>query len=160
MAGHSKWANIKHRKGRQDAKRGKPVRQADPGDRGGRTERGGDIASNRRWPPRCKRRGTTLFRRTTSSEQSPVAQVASRASPTSRSGTRDMPRWRGGVRAGPHGQPQQGGARRFGRPSLGTTAALESPARSATCSNNAATCWRPGTKTQSSWPLSRGVQTT
>ena len=23
MAGHSKWANIKHRKGRQDAKRGK-----------------------------------------------------------------------------------------------------------------------------------------
>ena len=22
MAGHSKWANIKHRKGRQDAKRG------------------------------------------------------------------------------------------------------------------------------------------
>ncbi len=23
MAGHSKWANIQHRKGRQDAKRGK-----------------------------------------------------------------------------------------------------------------------------------------
>ena len=23
MAGHSKWANIKHRKGKQDAKRGK-----------------------------------------------------------------------------------------------------------------------------------------
>jgi len=23
MSGHSKWANIKHRKGRQDAKRGK-----------------------------------------------------------------------------------------------------------------------------------------
>ena len=23
MAGHSKWANIRHRKGRQDAKRGK-----------------------------------------------------------------------------------------------------------------------------------------
>ena len=23
MAGHSKWANIKHRKGRQDAKKGK-----------------------------------------------------------------------------------------------------------------------------------------
>jgi Uncharacterized conserved protein len=23
VAGHSKWANIKHRKGRQDAKRGK-----------------------------------------------------------------------------------------------------------------------------------------
>ena len=25
MAGHSKWANIKHRKARQDAKRGKDL---------------------------------------------------------------------------------------------------------------------------------------
>jgi transcriptional/translational regulatory protein YebC/TACO1 len=25
MAGHSKWTNIQHRKGRQDAKRGKDI---------------------------------------------------------------------------------------------------------------------------------------
>ena len=30
MAGHSKWANIKHRKAAQDAKRGKLFTKADP----------------------------------------------------------------------------------------------------------------------------------
>lgn len=46
MSGHSKWANIKHRKGRQDAKRGKLfgklVRAVEAAARGG----GGDPAAN------------------------------------------------------------------------------------------------------------------
>ena len=36
MAGHSKWANIQHRKGRQDEKRGKVWTRADPRDHGRR----------------------------------------------------------------------------------------------------------------------------
>ncbi|MFQ5517778.1 MAG: YebC/PmpR family DNA-binding transcriptional regulator, partial [Acidimicrobiia bacterium] len=46
MSGHSKWANIKHRKGRQDAKRGKLfaklVRSVEAAARAG----GGDPAAN------------------------------------------------------------------------------------------------------------------
>jgi YebC/PmpR family DNA-binding regulatory protein len=46
MAGHSKWANIKHRKGRQDAKRGKLfaklIKMIEVAARTG----GGDLASN------------------------------------------------------------------------------------------------------------------
>jgi len=48
MAGHSKWANIRHRKGRQDAKRGKLftrlIRETTVAARMG----GGDPASNNR----------------------------------------------------------------------------------------------------------------
>lgn len=48
MAGHSKWANIKHRKGRQDAKRGKIftkiIREIGVAARAG----GGDMANNAR----------------------------------------------------------------------------------------------------------------
>ena len=46
MAGHSKWANIRHRKGRQDAKRGKLftrlIREVTVAAKLG----GGDIAAN------------------------------------------------------------------------------------------------------------------
>ena len=46
MAGHSKWANIKHRKGRQDARRGKLfaklIRAIEAAARGG----GADVAAN------------------------------------------------------------------------------------------------------------------
>ena len=42
MSGHSKWANIKHRKGRQDAKRGNLVRAVEAAAREG----GADIAAN------------------------------------------------------------------------------------------------------------------
>ena len=48
MAGHSKWANIKHRKGRQDAKRGKLftrlIREVTVAAKIG----GGDVSSNPR----------------------------------------------------------------------------------------------------------------
>ena len=48
MAGHSKWANIRHRKGRQDAKRGKVftrlIREITVAARMG----GGDTSSNPR----------------------------------------------------------------------------------------------------------------
>ena len=42
MSGHAKWANIKHRKGRQDAKRGKLVRAVEAAAREGDA----DIAAN------------------------------------------------------------------------------------------------------------------
>ena len=48
MAGHSKWANIQHRKGRQDEKRGKIwtriIREITVAARGG----GGDLGTNPR----------------------------------------------------------------------------------------------------------------
>ena len=48
MAGHSKWANIQHRKGAQDKKRGKPftklIREITIAARVG----GGDMAANPR----------------------------------------------------------------------------------------------------------------
>ena len=51
MAGHSKWANIQHRKGRQDAKKGKIstrlIKEISVGAKLG----GGDMATN----PRLRR---------------------------------------------------------------------------------------------------------
>lgn len=46
MAGHSKWANIKHRKGRQDAKRGKLFAKLIKAIESAARNGGGDIASN------------------------------------------------------------------------------------------------------------------
>ena len=39
MAGHSKWANIKHRKARQDAVKGKSLVEVQPSHHGGGQER-------------------------------------------------------------------------------------------------------------------------
>jgi YebC/PmpR family DNA-binding regulatory protein len=46
MAGHSKWANIKHRKGRQDAKRGKLFAKLTKGIEAAARQGGGDPAAN------------------------------------------------------------------------------------------------------------------
>jgi YebC/PmpR family DNA-binding regulatory protein len=46
MAGHSKWANIKHRKGRQDAKRGKLFAKLIKGIEAAARQGGSDPASN------------------------------------------------------------------------------------------------------------------
>jgi len=46
MAGHSKWANIKHRKGRQDAKRGKLFAKLIRAIEAAARQGGGDIAAN------------------------------------------------------------------------------------------------------------------
>ena len=46
MAGHSKWANIKHRKGRQDAKRGKLFGKLVRAVEAAARERGGDPVGN------------------------------------------------------------------------------------------------------------------
>ncbi|MGI9666978.1 MAG: YebC/PmpR family DNA-binding transcriptional regulator [Acidimicrobiia bacterium] len=46
MAGHSKWANIKHRKGRQDAKRGKLFAKLIKGIESAARNGGGDISAN------------------------------------------------------------------------------------------------------------------
>jgi YebC/PmpR family DNA-binding regulatory protein len=46
MAGHSKWANIKHRKGRQDAKRGKLFAKLIKGIEAAARQGGGDITAN------------------------------------------------------------------------------------------------------------------
>lgn len=46
MAGHSKWANIKHRKGRQDAKRGKLFAKLIKAIESAARNGGGDIAAN------------------------------------------------------------------------------------------------------------------
>jgi len=46
MAGHSKWANIKHRKGRQDAKRGKLFAKLIKGIEAAARAGGGDPAAN------------------------------------------------------------------------------------------------------------------
>ncbi len=46
MAGHSKWANIKHRKGRQDAKRGKLFAKLTKGIEAAARAAGGDPAAN------------------------------------------------------------------------------------------------------------------
>jgi YebC/PmpR family DNA-binding regulatory protein len=46
MAGHSKWANIKHRKGRQDAKRGKLFAKLIKAIEAASREGGGDPAAN------------------------------------------------------------------------------------------------------------------
>ena len=56
MAGHSKWANIKHRKAAQDAKRGKLftklIRELVVAARAG-----GPIAEDNPRPARCSRQG-------------------------------------------------------------------------------------------------------
>jgi YebC/PmpR family DNA-binding regulatory protein len=46
MAGHSKWANIKHRKGRQDAKRGKLFAKLIRAIEAAAREGGGDLTGN------------------------------------------------------------------------------------------------------------------
>lgn len=46
MAGHSKWANIKHRKGRQDAKRGKLFAKLIKGIESAARNGGGDLSAN------------------------------------------------------------------------------------------------------------------
>ncbi len=46
MAGHSKWANIKHRKGRQDAKRGKLFAKLIRAIEAAARQGGGDISAN------------------------------------------------------------------------------------------------------------------
>ena len=46
MAGHSKWANIKHRKGRQDAKRGKLFAKLIRSIEAAARQGGGDISAN------------------------------------------------------------------------------------------------------------------
>ena len=46
MAGHSKWANIKHRKGRQDAARGKAFAKLAKGIEAAARQGGGDVAMN------------------------------------------------------------------------------------------------------------------
>jgi YebC/PmpR family DNA-binding regulatory protein len=46
MAGHSKWANIKHRKGRQDAKRGKLFAKLIKGIEAAARQGGGDMTAN------------------------------------------------------------------------------------------------------------------
>jgi YebC/PmpR family DNA-binding regulatory protein len=46
MAGHSKWANIKHRKGRQDAKRGKLFAKLTKGIEAAARSGGGDPSAN------------------------------------------------------------------------------------------------------------------
>jgi YebC/PmpR family DNA-binding regulatory protein len=46
MAGHSKWANIKHRKGRQDAKRGKLFAKLIRAIEAAARQGGGDLAAN------------------------------------------------------------------------------------------------------------------
>lgn len=46
MAGHSKWANIKHRKGRQDARRGKLFAKLIRAIEAAARQGGGDIVSN------------------------------------------------------------------------------------------------------------------
>jgi len=46
MAGHSKWANIKHRKGRQDARRGKLFAKLIRSIEAAARQGGGDIATN------------------------------------------------------------------------------------------------------------------
>ncbi|MDJ0790820.1 MAG: YebC/PmpR family DNA-binding transcriptional regulator [Acidimicrobiia bacterium] len=46
MAGHSKWANIKHRKGRQDAKRGKLFAKLIKAIESAARNGGGDLSSN------------------------------------------------------------------------------------------------------------------
>ena len=46
MAGHSKWANIKHRKGRQDAKRGKLFAKLIKAIESAARNGGGDISAN------------------------------------------------------------------------------------------------------------------
>lgn len=46
MAGHSKWANIKHRKGRQDAKRGKLFAKLIKGIESAARNGGGDMSAN------------------------------------------------------------------------------------------------------------------
>lgn len=46
MAGHSKWANIKHRKGRQDAKRGKLFAKLIRAIEAAARQGGGDITAN------------------------------------------------------------------------------------------------------------------
>lgn len=46
MAGHSKWANIKHRKGRQDARRGKLFAKLIRAIEAAARQGGGDVAAN------------------------------------------------------------------------------------------------------------------
>lgn len=46
MAGHSKWANIKHRKGRQDAKRGKLFAKLIRAIEAAARQGGGDVSAN------------------------------------------------------------------------------------------------------------------
>ncbi|MCP4306891.1 MAG: YebC/PmpR family DNA-binding transcriptional regulator [bacterium] len=46
MAGHSKWANIKHRKGRQDAKRGKLFAKLIRSIEAAARQGGGDVSAN------------------------------------------------------------------------------------------------------------------
>ena len=48
MAGHSKWANIQHRKGRQDEKRGKAWTRAIREIRVAARRGGGDVSANPR----------------------------------------------------------------------------------------------------------------
>ena len=82
MAGHSKWANIQHRKGRQDEKRGKlwtrAIREIMVAARTG----GGDLGGNPRLRlavEKAKAVNLPIFRRTTSTR--PASTCTSRRPP-------------------------------------------------------------------------------
>ena len=88
MAGHSKWANIQHRKGRQDAKRGKLwtkiIREITVAARAG----GPDPDSNPRLRMAWDKATDANMPRTTSSAPSSAAPAAPTAKPTRKSATR------------------------------------------------------------------------
>ena len=89
MAGHSKWANIQHRKGRQDAKRGKIwtrlIREIIVAARQG----GGDLGMNPRLRLAVdKAQGREHADRHDQEERRSRRPAASRASTTRRSATR------------------------------------------------------------------------
>jgi hypothetical protein len=79
MAGHSKWANIKHKKAATDAKRGKIwtrlIKEITVAARMG----GGDIAPTRACAWQSTRRPTPTCRRTTSRARSSAARAAWKA---------------------------------------------------------------------------------
>ena len=79
MAGHSKWANIQHRKGRQDAKRGKIftrlIKEITVAARLG----GGDPDMNPRLRLAMDKAHDDNMPRTTSSARSSAARASSKA---------------------------------------------------------------------------------
>ena len=79
MAGHSRWANVKHRKERADAKRGKIftrlIREITVAARLG----GGDPGGNPRLRLALEKRASRTFPATTSSARSSAARASSRA---------------------------------------------------------------------------------
>jgi transcriptional/translational regulatory protein YebC/TACO1 len=90
MAGHSKWANIQHRKGRQDEKRGQDLDQDHPRNHGSRQDAGGgDINFNPRLRVAVdKAKAANMPKPTRSSTTSRRPPANSKASSTKKSATK------------------------------------------------------------------------